>query len=767
MAEVEIFKVDFGNTITSIQKLKAELKDTRKAFETAQIGTDAYKKLEVGVKTLNTQIKSLNDATKENTNALGGINKAAKFAEGSYGELKQRITEQRDALYGLTIGSEEFNATLQGLNKLQEQRIDIESKIPSMFQARIKAAIDESNSLKQLKIDLKAAQAAALNGDGVAAKRVAELQDKIDDLKDSTKSLQGTGIERLNASVGLLTEAFQTFDLDKAKTGFKALGSAMSAIPLILIIEGIKALIDNFDKVAEFVKVATGTLSEAEKITMQLTAATEAQTKVNNELMDGLDREIKLLEAQGGHEKEIIKLKKEKIGIQIIEAQNTVKLQAAKAAEILLNDDLQDSILRVSAATFRKLGLNEQADLIEKTIANQKKGRIKEEVKAIEDANKSILDAKNELLIIDAEANKKEADNNKEKNKKKQEEDDKYAKAAVESYNRMADMENEAIDKHEAKRIAIKEAAAQSIIDIETMVNDFIAQGLIDENNNRIAGAKLAIEQDKADVEKKVDLLTIEKDIALENEKLTAEEKKLIVEKYYQDVAKLREESQLKELQGYQNIGAAAIEISNNIYEAQLNNVTKGSQQEKDIRLKQFRTNKALQIAIATIQGTQAVLAAFSSGAATPVIGAATGAIYAALAAAVAATNIAKIASTPEPQFYKGGFTGSGNPHDEAGTVHKNEYVVPSKVLNTAEGKIHVNQLEKMRRGTGNLISGISGMFDGGFTGRSASREVQATNDVNKILAETILSMPAPVVKVTDIDNVTASKNQSIKVSSL
>ena len=42
--EVEIFKVDFGNTIQSIQKLKAELKDTRKAFESAQIGTTEYKR---------------------------------------------------------------------------------------------------------------------------------------------------------------------------------------------------------------------------------------------------------------------------------------------------------------------------------------------------------------------------------------------------------------------------------------------------------------------------------------------------------------------------------------------------------------------------------------------------------------------------------------------------------------------------------------------------------------------------------------------------
>lgn len=765
--EVEIFKIDFGNTITSIQKLKAELKDTRKAFESAQIGTDAYKKLESGVKTLNTQIKSLNDATKENVNALGGINKSAKFAEGSYGELKQRIDDQRKALLNLTVGTEEFNAIQQGLIKLQEERIKIESKIPSLFQERIKGAIDESNSLKQLKIDLKEAQAAALNGDGVAAKRVAELKDKIDDLKDSTQSLQGTGVERLNASMGLLTEAFQTFDLDKAKTGFKALSTAMSAIPLVFLIEGIKALIDNFDDVLAIVKSVTGAFSAAEENVIALTAATEAETKINTKLIDQYSRQIELLEAQGGHEKEIIALKKEKIAVEIKEAENSIKLQSAKVADILLNDDLSESISKLSSEIFKRSGNEALANIIDKSVAKDKKERIKEEAKLIEEANKKILDAKNELLIIDAEANKKEVEKNKDKNKKKLEEDEKYRKAAVESYNRLADMENELIDAQAAKRLAIKQAAAEGEMQIEQMLNEFIIQGIHDQNTERIAAAQLAVEQDKVNTEKQVELLTIQKDIALENESLTASEKLLIIEKYYQDVEKLRTDNELKELQAYESIGNAAIQISNNMFEAQLNNVTKGSAQEKEIRLKQFRTNKALQLSIATIQGTQAVLAAFSSGAATPIIGAATGAVYAALAAAVAATNIAKIASTPEPQFYKGGYTGFGNPKEEAGVVHKDEYVVPSRIKNTDKGAYHISQLEKMRTGSGNLVSGISGMFDGGFTGRSASFATEEKNDLNKILEQTILSMPAPVVRVTEINNVNDSINQSVSVSNL
>ena len=107
------------------------------------------------------------------------------------------------------------------------------------------------NSVKELKAELKAAQSAALNGDGKAAKRVAELKDKMDDLKDTTKSLQGSGVEKIGSGFNLLGQGFKDLDLDKIKTGFKGLGSAMSAIPIFLIIEGISYLVQNFNELSQ------------------------------------------------------------------------------------------------------------------------------------------------------------------------------------------------------------------------------------------------------------------------------------------------------------------------------------------------------------------------------------------------------------------------------------------------------------------------------------------------------------------------------------
>jgi len=107
------------------------------------------------------------------------------------------------------------------------------------------------NSIKELKAELKSAQSAALNGDGVAAKRVAELKDKMEDLKDETRSLQGSGIEKLKSSFGLLTDGFKNFDGDKISTAFKGIGGAMKAIPIFLIIEGIRYLVENFDELSK------------------------------------------------------------------------------------------------------------------------------------------------------------------------------------------------------------------------------------------------------------------------------------------------------------------------------------------------------------------------------------------------------------------------------------------------------------------------------------------------------------------------------------
>jgi hypothetical protein len=136
-----------------------------------------------------------------------------------------------------------------------------------IMEAEVKGVEKSITSFKDLKTAIKAAKDeqlamaekfGATSAEAVkAGKKLADLKDKVEDLNDATKSLKGSGVEKLNASFGLLGEGIGTFDFDKIKTGFKGIGAAMGAIPIFLIIEGLKLLYDNFDKITALFNTTT------------------------------------------------------------------------------------------------------------------------------------------------------------------------------------------------------------------------------------------------------------------------------------------------------------------------------------------------------------------------------------------------------------------------------------------------------------------------------------------------------------------------------
>ena len=127
------------------------------------------------------------------------------------------------------------------------------------IEVEVKGAEKSISSFKDLKTAIKAAKdeqiamsekfGASSEQATKAGQKLAGLKDKVEDLNDSTKSLKGSGIEKLTSSFRLLGEGIGTFDFDKIKTGFKGIGTSMGAIPIFLIISGLTLLIQNFDKV--------------------------------------------------------------------------------------------------------------------------------------------------------------------------------------------------------------------------------------------------------------------------------------------------------------------------------------------------------------------------------------------------------------------------------------------------------------------------------------------------------------------------------------
>lgn len=824
--QVEIFNIDFGDTLNSIEKLKAELKETRKLFETAKPNTAEFVKYSTEVKRLDGTIKALNGVTKENQNALGGINNAAKFASGSYGELKQKIDQQKKALLELNVESNEFANTQEELIKLQEQRIAIEMKIPSLFQERIKGAIDESNSLKQLRLDLKAAQSAALNGDGKAAERVAELKDKIDDLKDSTQSLQGSGVERLNTSIGLLTEGFANFDTDKVKTGFKGIGAAMSAIPIVLLIEGVKLLIDNFDKVKEVVQNLIPSLKEQFNLTKELNSANVEAAKNAIVERNNLDN---LYKASTDQTKSIDERKKAQI-----ELQKTYPLtfknfsdedfalgKAKKGYDELSKSILDASMLKAKQSLLDKEAiafaegeqkrLNEIAEAREKLATASKKQNVAIDIESKTrqvlasdyDAQLSVINElireneaeaesfkkKNATILgdlanyqqgadkIEAEraaaakdSNKSAEDAAKEAAEARKKRAEERRKLEIEQYKDSIKIRDELI-----KEIEDKEAAANAIIIAQEKEATAIMLGLIQEiqdkeqqaYNDKVTLANTALIEAKLmgeeTLSQELDLLKAKEEQELASVQDNEIAKAEIRAKYRLEEENLEKQYYSNNLQAASNVTASLGDLSNSLFDLKRSNLEKGSEEDKEAARKQFDVNKAFGITTALIQGAVAVINASASVPYLPV-----GLAASIAAAATTAATVAKISST-KFQYFDGGYTESGNPREESYSMgnkqfHKSEYVIPAKVLSTPTGSLLASKAESMRKGF--KPSGISGYFDGGFTNNSVSRSASTANNFTSELSSVISKMQV-VARISEINRVSKQNEVGVNISSL
>ena len=154
MAEVRLFVTEFGETINNIKRLEEELKRLKSIYKEAAAGSQEFINAQKSAKEVTAILKEQNDALKANTNALGGINSAVKFAEGTYGRLKQQLKENRDMLDKVTIGGKVYNGLIAEQNRLQQERIKIEMSMPSLFQERIKGAIDQSKAIQGLNMSM-------------------------------------------------------------------------------------------------------------------------------------------------------------------------------------------------------------------------------------------------------------------------------------------------------------------------------------------------------------------------------------------------------------------------------------------------------------------------------------------------------------------------------------------------------------------------------------------------------------------------------------
>ena len=415
------------------------------------------------------------------------------------------------------------------------------------------------STLKDLKQARKDLTNAMLQGDTAAAKSLGQLEDKYEDLKDSTKSLKGDGIEPLRNSFGLFKDGIMNFDMGKIGTAFKGLGAAMKAVPIFLLVEGITYLITNFKELSE----GTGIVATALKpigtligwITDGLYKLTDAIGLTNSALDEMGEDTVKNAEAS----KEAISQQNAEYDRQIKVAkaagQSTVELEKAKQQAII---ETNIQIVKQIEAFVRAGGVldDEKKKLLTASLEGIKNAATEQVV--IEETVQTELKKKKEKASEDA---KKIADKENEE-----------AAARVQSKLDMLDVFYAAGFQKEVD-------FAQAKIDYNNEVN-----AVLDEQDaNRAQVKRELLDKEETDV-----LASIEKQKAAKKEMAD------------QSVQYTRQSLQ------------ATQDLTNIYFQWQLNQAKGNSRRELEIKKKQFQTEKAFKVALIVMDTVMGMIKAIS-----------------------------------------------------------------------------------------------------------------------------------------------------------
>lgn len=269
----------------------------------------------------------------------------------------------------------------------------------------IKTMQDLKRAIKDANNELLQAGEVGTQSYADAQKKVTDLKDKLGDLGDAAK-VQGTAVEKLGASTGLLGEGFKNLDLDKIKIGFKGIGDAIKANPLMFLIGIIIPLLEKFkvfeiliggiSKAFDLLTDAIGFTNHADEEASK--SFIENKEKEKQALSDRYDAEITLAKAAG---KDVFKLEQEKRDVLIKytedELNNLRSLYEKKKQfnddELKKYDELQKNLLKLQT---------------ERTAAEIKNEADKQKIQAEQYNN--LLNLEDKLRVAGLSAREKEID---------------------------------------------------------------------------------------------------------------------------------------------------------------------------------------------------------------------------------------------------------------------------------------------------------------------------------------------------------------------
>lgn len=731
----------------SIQELTAQQKELSASSEGASV---AYQENAVQLRTLK---KEQSDINRQLDNSV----KAFKAANGS-------IEQQRANLSVLT----------QQYNKLSKEERENE-QVGGKLAKQIKSLSDELKANESAIGDNRRSVGDYKGGILEATKSlnlfgvdVGGLVDKLKNSKDSIDTARSgfsgfNGVLKasvIGVVITLLTgliAAFTKFEplADKVKGVFVALNAAVDVFVERLtrvgrglteivsgnFAEGLDMVRESFDGVGKSMldaSVAAYELNDAmndldDRMRSQIVLNAEAKKSVDQLLLQAKNRTLSekerlaLLEKAGKIERDNFeqnkKLQQDNFNIAIEQARLKTQLSRQEIEELLTNTDRReelekrigtltgDELTKLAQQKAEIISLENETINVEEKIANRRDALIEAEsqkrAKAAEERAKEIkaLEDAYDKLFEDFD-------------KKSKEQAEKIQKDREDAYNKGLDSLTRLFNRQEIERL---KALQQGLITEEEFANQQLAsreiqlQSLIDLNKTYF--------KETSDLEKEAAQNAVEI-----KKKQTEDEKTL---------AKSRLDAERQTIDGLKQVAGDAIALA-------------GEQTE---------AGKALSIASTLIATYEGATKAFTSLSEVPVIGPALGAVAAGLAIANGLANVKRIsdiqtnAAAGGGTFYTKGPTmllvGDNNGGREKVTVEP----IASRGKTTVSRN---SNLVKMAGG-GTLIS------DGGASISEVTSRVN--NQLN--LKELIANLPAPIVKVTDIDRVNSNRAKTAKVSQL
>lgn len=590
------FKLEINGvekSISSIKDLKGAIKDLQDVAENSDIGSEQYKQAIEDLEKLNDQLKEVTQTERQAAKAAEDLAKSQEEAAKETGDLRKQFEKLEDELFMLAG---------QGKENTEEFR----------------------------KLSIEAAT----------------LNKRIDAVN---QTLGGSSTERAEMGYAKLQESFKKLDFKGIAQGFSILKTAIAATGVMLLVQGVTYLYENFDKLSQ----GSGGLAKALRFVGDIiTDILKVGEQMLNWITDtiGLTNQLERdMEAMSKSAIDGFKASKEALGEQTAEMDRNIKVAKAMGKNTVeMEIEKQKAIIETNKQYLLQLQQMSKTRAI-----------TEEERKLVKEAAKSIKDANAEITIIEANAKKEKDEKEKSSN----------ATAKANRDKQLAD-EKKLLDDIQKERLASmkdRDAAAymQLELDKQRAIEEINATKASDEIKEQ---ARFSIKQDYIAKVEALDKQIADKKQAEEDKLKADEEAKRLAdiekEKKFQDeLLAIAKAKKLKEIEDEKKKQAEIFELTNTGLSATQNlsdlfftlktsKLKKGSKEEEEYAKKQFEINKGLQIATALVNGAQGVLAIttvpdFTLGVAT--------AIRIAGQVALTAATVAKIATTKFQPTSSGG----------------------------------------------------------------------------------------------------------------